>query len=216
MLPGRCFLMRFTCTVMGRRGPALGAARAARSVGARGSAQAVVGGAQQSAALPHLRHQHRHAQVLEAAGVAVAALLDPQVGHAQGLATKALGPEQVAVAFEHADNVIVRNPLRARSRRSSTRHISYRPHYCYPCPASGSAGWRAMHATKALQPPLSPIAPPVRGTGAAPSPAAPTPSWTTRRCHTATRWCPRGCQTASSSTPGHSWTEPAADGARGE
>ena len=35
---------------------------------------------------PHLRHQHRHAQVLEAAGVGVAALLDPQVAHAQLLA----------------------------------------------------------------------------------------------------------------------------------
>ncbi len=45
----------------------------------------------------HLADEHCHAQVLEAARVAVAALLDPQVAHAQRLPAKALRPEQVAV-----------------------------------------------------------------------------------------------------------------------
>lgn len=44
----------------------------------------------------HLRDQHRHAQVLEAAGVGVAALLDPQVAHAQLLAKPAAGHTQAS------------------------------------------------------------------------------------------------------------------------
>ena len=47
-----------------------------------------------------------HAQIFEAAGVAVAAQLDPQVGQANLLA-QSLGPEQVGVALKHADDVVV-------------------------------------------------------------------------------------------------------------
>ena len=50
--------------------------------------------------------QHRHTQVFEAASVAVAAELNPQVGHPQ-LFAQPIGPEQVGVAFKHADNVLV-------------------------------------------------------------------------------------------------------------
>jgi len=59
----------------------------------------------------HLADQHSHAQVLEGSGVAVAALLDPEVAHAQGLVAKPLRPEQVAVAFEHTDDVVVADSL---------------------------------------------------------------------------------------------------------
>lgn len=47
-----------------------------------------------------------HAQVLEAAGVAIAAEFDPEVGDAE-LFAEAIGPKEVGVAFEHADDVFV-------------------------------------------------------------------------------------------------------------
>ena len=58
--------------------------------------------------LLHHRHQHRHAQVLERPGVAVAALLDPQIGHPD-LVSQPLGPEQVGAALEGGHDVVVRD-----------------------------------------------------------------------------------------------------------
>ena len=49
-------------------------------------------------------HQHGHAQVLEGPGVAVAAQLDPELGHPDFLA-QPLRPEEVAAAFEGRDHV---------------------------------------------------------------------------------------------------------------
>src|SRR6185436_17563102 len=46
------------------------------------------------------RHQHRHPEVLERAGVRVAAHLDPDVVEPE-LAAVALGPEEVRAAFVH-------------------------------------------------------------------------------------------------------------------
>jgi hypothetical protein len=54
-----------------------------------------------------LTDQDRHAQILEAAGVGVAALLYPEIVHAQHLLAEALCPEQVAVALKHAHDVFV-------------------------------------------------------------------------------------------------------------
>ena len=44
--------------------------------------------------------------------MAVAALLHPQIAHAQRLAPQPLRPEQVAVALEHADDVVIAQLLR--------------------------------------------------------------------------------------------------------
>ena len=57
----------------------------------------------------HLGHERGHTEILERAGVAVAALLHPQVVHAEHLAAVAVGPEEVGVALEHGDDVVVRN-----------------------------------------------------------------------------------------------------------
>mmetsp|Transcript_13167 Transcript_13167/g.44609 ORF Transcript_13167/g.44609 Transcript_13167/m.44609 type:complete len:517 (+) Transcript_13167:425-1975(+) len=54
----------------------------------------------------HLGHEHRHAKVLEGGGVGEAALLDPEVREAQGVA-EALRPEEVGVALEHGHDVVV-------------------------------------------------------------------------------------------------------------
>ena len=53
-----------------------------------------------------LRHQHRHAEVLEGPAVGVAAELDPEVVHADHLA-EALGPEEVRAALVERDDVVV-------------------------------------------------------------------------------------------------------------
>ena len=71
-----------------------------------GAADGLHGLGLERAQLVDLGDQHGHAQVLEAAGVADAAVLDPQVAHAQ-LAPEPLRPEQVAVALEHALDVVV-------------------------------------------------------------------------------------------------------------
>jgi hypothetical protein len=66
-------------------------------------------GAHRAARRDHLlddAHQHSHAQVLEAAGVAVAAEFDPEVGHAE-LPAQPLRPEEVGVALVHADDILV-------------------------------------------------------------------------------------------------------------
>ena len=70
-------------------------------------------GRERLALLPHpvhLGHERGHTEVLERAGVAVAALLHPQVVHAKHLAAVAVGPEEVGVALEHGDDVLVGNP----------------------------------------------------------------------------------------------------------
>ena len=51
-------------------------------------------------------NQDGHAQVFEAAGVAVAAKLDPEIRHAD-LFTQSFGPEEVGVAFIHADDIFI-------------------------------------------------------------------------------------------------------------
>ena len=56
--------------------------------------------------LPHRRDQHGHAEILEAAGVRVAALLDPQILKAE-LAAEALGPEEVGAALVHRHDLLV-------------------------------------------------------------------------------------------------------------
>jgi len=60
------------------------------------------------------RDQHRHAQVFEGAGVAVATQLHPQVFHAD-LPPQSLGPEAIGVPFVHRDHVLIghlgANPL---------------------------------------------------------------------------------------------------------
>ncbi len=52
------------------------------------------------------RDQHRHAQVFERTGVAVAAQLDPQVFHTD-LLPQPLGPKAVGVSLVHGDHVLV-------------------------------------------------------------------------------------------------------------
>mmetsp|Transcript_3658 Transcript_3658/g.10407 ORF Transcript_3658/g.10407 Transcript_3658/m.10407 type:complete len:553 (+) Transcript_3658:107-1765(+) len=59
--------------------------------------------------LVHLAHQDRHSEVLEATRVAVAALLHPKVRHPQHR-PESLRPKQVAVALEHAHDVVVVYP----------------------------------------------------------------------------------------------------------
>jgi len=79
--------------------------------------------------------------------VAVAALLDPQVAHAERLAAQALRPEQVAVALEHADDVVVAQLLRAhvcmlRLRGPATRTTQgARQGRC------SGVFWRILHQT---------------------------------------------------------------------
>ena len=57
--------------------------------------------------------------------MAVAALLHPQVCHAQGLAPKSFRPEEVAVSLKHADDVIIADLLhthKQQSRSETNRH----------------------------------------------------------------------------------------------
>ena len=62
------------------------------------------------------RHEHRHAEVFERAGVAVAAQLHPEVVDAE-LRAVALGPEEVRAAFVHRDDGVV-GARRARPTRA--------------------------------------------------------------------------------------------------
>jgi hypothetical protein len=47
--------------------------------------------------------------------VAVAALLHPQVAHAQGFAAKALRPEQVGAALKHRHDIVITDALQGSS-----------------------------------------------------------------------------------------------------
>ena len=76
----------------------------------------------------HHAHQHRHAQVFEAASVAVAAQLYPQVIQPDA-APKAIRPKKVGVALVHADNIFV-----AQLRRHPLLHA---PHAAAVWPARG-------------------------------------------------------------------------------
>ncbi len=91
-----------------RRDPGVGGVGRQRGTGVAGAG---TGDRLHAAALRHHlfddADQHRHAQVFEAAGMAVAAKFDPQIGHAQLLA-QSFGPKQIGVPLEHADNVFVR------------------------------------------------------------------------------------------------------------
>ena len=76
----------------------------------------------------HRRDQHGHAEVLERAGVRVAALLDPQIVEAE-LAAEALGPEQVGAALVHRDDVLVAR-RRGRPTPSCPTRRSRRARWC--------------------------------------------------------------------------------------
>lgn len=54
----------------------------------------------------YLADQDGHAQILETPGVADPAVLDPELAHAQELFAETLGPEEVGVALEGADDVV--------------------------------------------------------------------------------------------------------------
>ena len=56
--------------------------------------------------LLHRRDQHGHAEILEGAGVRVAALLDPEILQAE-LAAEAIGPEEVGAALVHRHDHLV-------------------------------------------------------------------------------------------------------------
>ena len=77
--------------------------RPVASAGAGDSLHRIIG---QGHHLLHHADEDGHAQIFEAAGVAVAAQLDPEVRQANLLA-QPLGPEQVGVPLKHADDVVV-------------------------------------------------------------------------------------------------------------
>lgn len=84
-----------------------------------------------------MRHDMHRTTRLEGAGVAVAALLDPQVAHLQRLLAEALRPKQVGVALIHADNILVVDALR-RSRPRQRKPA--------PSPAQRSGAQRSSDA----------------------------------------------------------------------
>lgn len=53
--------------------------------------------------------QHGHAQILKTPSVADPAVFNPEVAHAQELFAETLGPEQVGVTLEGADDVVAVN-----------------------------------------------------------------------------------------------------------
>src|SRR5262249_18332251 len=58
--------------------------------------------------LLHLRHQHRHAQVLERPAVRIPAKLHPQIVHADDF-PEALGPEKIRTSFIQGNNIVIGN-----------------------------------------------------------------------------------------------------------
>ncbi len=89
-----------------------------RGITCGGAADSLDGVGLDGAQAVDLGDERGHAQVLEGARVADAAVLHPHVRHAQ-LAPKALRPEQVAVALKHALDVVVLDLLRSHA----TLHI---------------------------------------------------------------------------------------------
>ena len=55
----------------------------------------------------HLRNESSHAKILERASVAVAALLHPEIFHTQDFSAVPIRPEEVRVALEHGDDILV-------------------------------------------------------------------------------------------------------------
>lgn len=71
-----------------------------------GAADAHKGGVQFAEAID-LAYQNRHPQILEASGVADSAVFDPQIVHSDEFLTESLGPEEIGVPLEGADDVVV-------------------------------------------------------------------------------------------------------------
>ena len=94
-----------------------------RGVAGRGAGHRADGRALRDHLL-HLGDEHRHPEVLERAGVAEAALLDPEIADPDHLA-EPLGPEEVGAALVHRDDVLVVD-LRAAPTPSCPRWPSRR------------------------------------------------------------------------------------------
>ncbi|KAK4423634.1 hypothetical protein Salat_1946300 [Sesamum alatum] len=54
-----------------------------------------------------LANQNSHPQILETAGMANPPVFDPQIIHPEDFLAESLGPEEIGVTFEHADDVII-------------------------------------------------------------------------------------------------------------